>query len=209
LVGDAAAFLDPLYSPGMDWISFTASRAADLITTERSGGPIEGRITRHNYDFAESYRCWFEAIFKDKYEYLGEFDLMSVAFTLDLGFYYLGIVSQPFKLGRKAFLVPPFSDSISRPFFQIIRTYNRRFASIARRRRRMNRLGRCNRSRRFLIPGFTLEPTDASLLLKALGKWLWLEAREGWHSWGETAEREGDEVRSPAPGQRACAVVNQ
>jgi flavin-dependent dehydrogenase len=24
LVGDAAGFLDPFYSPGMDWISFTA-----------------------------------------------------------------------------------------------------------------------------------------------------------------------------------------
>ena len=23
LVGDAAAFMDPFYSPGMDWISFT------------------------------------------------------------------------------------------------------------------------------------------------------------------------------------------
>lgn len=33
---------------------------------------------------------------------------MSLAFTLDLGFYYLGIASQPFKMGIKALLVPPF-----------------------------------------------------------------------------------------------------
>ena len=33
LVGDAAAFMDPFYSPGMDWISFTASAAAAM--TER------------------------------------------------------------------------------------------------------------------------------------------------------------------------------
>src|SRR3977135_4021291 len=37
LVGDAAAFMDPFYSPGMDWISFTATSAAELITDPRSG----------------------------------------------------------------------------------------------------------------------------------------------------------------------------
>ena len=39
------------------------------------------RIEHHNRDFAVSHRCWFEAIYKDKYEYMGEFDLMSLAFT--------------------------------------------------------------------------------------------------------------------------------
>src|SRR5207248_11193839 len=48
LVGDAAGFLDPLYSPGMDWISFTASRAAELITAQRRGDAMTERIARHN-----------------------------------------------------------------------------------------------------------------------------------------------------------------
>ena len=109
---------------------------------------------------------------------------MSLAFTLDLGFYYLGIASQPFKIGAKAFLIPPFSEPISRPFFYLMRTYNRRFAQIARRRRRLKTLGRSNRSKRRLIRGFTLESTDVRLLVKALAKWLWLELSEGWHSWG-------------------------
>ena len=104
LVGDAAAFMDPFYSPGMDWISFTTSSAADLITAQRRGEPMAERITRYNRDFAVSHRSWFEAVYKDKYEYMGEFDLMSLAFTLDLGLYYLGIVSQPFKTGEKALL---------------------------------------------------------------------------------------------------------
>ena len=184
LVGDAAAFMDPFYSPGMDWISFTASSAAELITAQRRGEPMEERITRHNRDFGGSYSRWFEAVFKDKYEYMGEFDLMSLAFTLDLGFYYLGIASQPFKIGPKAFLIPPFSEPISRPFFYLMRTYNRRFAQIARRRRRLKTLGRSNRFGRRLIRGFTLESTDVGLLVRALAKWLWLELSEGWHSWG-------------------------
>jgi hypothetical protein len=207
LVGDAAAFLDPLYSPGMDWISFTASSAAELITAQRRGEPMKERIAEHNRKFVDSYRHWFEAIFKDKYEYLGEFDLMSVAFTLDLGFYYLGIASQPFKNGPSALLTPPFSDPISRPFFHLIRTYNRRFAQMARRRRRLNALGRSNCSRRLLIPGFTLKPTDVSMLMKGLAKWLWLELSEGWHSWGAAA-REGNDVHRSGAEQTECAFVN-
>ena len=95
LVGDAAAFMDPFYSPGMDWISFTASAAAELITAQRRGEPMAERIAQHNRDFAVSHRSWFEALYKDKYEYMGEWDLMSLAFRLDLGLYYLGVVRRP------------------------------------------------------------------------------------------------------------------
>ncbi len=183
LVGDAAGFLDPIYSPGMDWIAFTSAAAVDLIARERKGEAIAGRLADHNRVFRGSYQSWFEAVYRDKYEYLGEFDLMSKALTLDLGLYYLGIASQPYKLGPKALLVPPFSEKVSRPFFHLIRTYNRRFAQIARRRRRLGLLGRKNRGRRCLIPGFTLKPTDVSLILRALSSWLWLELTEGWRSW--------------------------
>src|SRR5206468_3270035 len=152
LVGDAAAFMDPFYSPGMDWISFTASAAADLITKQRKGEPITEQIERHNREFAQSHRSWFDAVYKDKYEYIGEWDLMSIAFRLDLGLYYLGIVSQPFKLGPKALLQPPFNTPLSRPVFHLMRLYNRRFAQIARRRRRLHALGRMNNGHRCLIP---------------------------------------------------------
>ena len=81
LVGDAAGFLDPIYSPGMDWISFTSTSAAELISAQRRGDSVEEQIARHNGDFAKSYRLWFEAIYQDKYEYVGEFDLMSLALT--------------------------------------------------------------------------------------------------------------------------------
>ena len=63
----------------------------------------------------------------------------------------LGIVSQPFKLGVKALLSAPFTTSLSRPVFHLMRTYNRRFAQIARRRRRMSALGKANRGQRCLI----------------------------------------------------------
>ena len=188
LVGDAAGFMDPFYSPGMDWISYTVSGAVELITAQRRGEPIAERIERHNEAFARSYRCWFQALYKDKYEYLGEFDLMSLAFILDLGLYYFGVVSQPFRHGAMAFNTPPFSQGISAPFHSLMRTYNRRFARIAQHRRETGMLGRRNRGGRMLIPGFTLNRGEMGQLLKGLVKWGWLEMTEGWRSWGGEAE---------------------
>ena len=187
LVGDAAAFLDPFYSPGMDWIAFTGSAAAELITAQRRGEPVEENIAHHNRNFALSYRSWFEAVYRDKYEYMGEWDLMSLAFRLDLGLYYLGIVSQPFKHGPRALLEPPFVTPPSRPVFHLIRTYNRRFAEMARHRRRTGMLGKKNKGMRCLIPGFTLNPADGRRVFGGLMSWMWLELTEGWRSWGRRA----------------------
>ena len=197
LVGDAAAFIDPFYSPGMDWISFTASTAAELITAQRRGEPMVERIARHNRDFSVSHRSWFEAVYKDKYEYVGEWDLMSIAFRLDLGLYYLGIVSQPFKMGPKALLLPPFSLPISRPIFHFMKFYNRRFAAMAHRRREMNALGKTNRGNRRLIPGFTLNRSDSTRLLGAVAQWLGIELAEGWRTWFQRPKKEAATPAAP------------
>jgi flavin-dependent dehydrogenase len=183
LVGDAAGFIDPFYSPGMDWISFSASAAAELITSHRRGEPMARRIAQHNKDFALSYRSWFESLYKDKYEYMGEWDLMGTAFRLDLGLYYLGPVSDIFKHGEKGLLKPLFSVPRSRLAFHFIRTYNRRFAKIARRRRTTNRLGQTNKGKRCLIPGFTLSRSDSRRLVGAMVSWARIELAEAWYSW--------------------------
>lgn len=183
LVGDAAAFLDPLYSPGMDWISFTTTAAAELIASARRGEAVGPLAARLNRDFTRSYRCWFEALYQDKYEYLGDFELMRLAFQLDVGLYYLGVVSQPFKRGPKALSEPVFSTPLSSPFFFFIRAYNRRFARIARARRNRGRWGRANQGRRFLFGGFTFTPGGAWPIARALASWARLELTEGWRSW--------------------------
>src|SRR5436190_10158327 len=142
LVGDAGAFIDPFYSPGMDWISFTASATAQLVLAQQRREEVAPLIARHNRDFVQSYARWFEAIYLNKYEYMGDFDLMRLAFLLDLGFYYLGVASQPFKRGHKALTEPVFSTPPSVPFYHFIRTYNRRLAQIARARRSRDTWGR-------------------------------------------------------------------
>jgi len=183
LVGDAAAFMDPFYSPGMDWISFTSSSAARLILEERKGQEVAPLVDRHNMDFARSYRRWFEAIYQDKYEYMGEYDLMRLAFLLDLGLYYLGVASQPFKRGAAALTEPLFSTPPSTPFFYLIRAYNRRFARMARARRARHGLGKTNDGRRFMFKGYTFAGTSSMPVVTALVSWALLELREGWRSW--------------------------
>jgi flavin-dependent dehydrogenase len=178
LVGDAAAFMDPFYSPGMDWISFTTSRAAALIGAQRRGESMSDLVERHNRDFARSHRCWFEAVYKDKYEYMGEFDLMSIALIFDLCLYYLGVASRPFKSGEKALLVPPFSETVAGPIFRFMRAYNRRFAEIARRRRKRRMLGQSNRAGRCLIPGFKLHSANPRLFIQGFAKWARVELGE-------------------------------
>jgi flavin-dependent dehydrogenase len=176
LVGDAAGFLDPFYSPGMDWLSFTSVCASRLIL---------GRLPpeKYNRDFALSYRRWFEALYKDKYEYIGEFDLMRTAFLLDLGLYYLGVVTQPYTLGLRAFLVPVFSPPAAAPFYRLMRFYNRRLAAIGRSRRARGGWGKRNAGQRFMFAGYTFAPRSAWHIVKAIAYWWRLELTEGWRSW--------------------------
>ncbi len=196
LVGDAAGFLDPFYSPGMDWISFTATGAVEMILAERRGEGMRERIRKHNRDFGVSYARWFEAIYKDKYEYMGDYELMRLAFLLDLGFYYLGVASQPFKRGAEGLRETVFSTRPSVPFYHLMRFYNRRFARIARARKRRGAWGRRNHAHRFLFGGFTFARSSITPVIKALACWAFLEIREGWRTWFNRPEE------TPTPGQR-------
>lgn len=199
LVGDAAAFLDPLYSPGMDWISFTVTSTVAMITAERAGEDVQPLVAQHNAAFLQSYRRWFQAIYQDKYDYLGEWDLMRLAFRMDLGLYYLGIVSQPFKFGPRSLQIPPFSPPVSNPVFWFIRLYNRRMAAIARERRRRGLLGRANRGKNFLFPSFSLGPSDLKYVAASVLRWMSIELREGWRTWFSSPQNEPVSKPVPAP----------
>lgn len=196
LVGDAAAFMDPLYSPGMDWISFTSVNAVDLIAAQLRGEAVGDKIAKLNRDFVRSYDRWFDAIYRDKYDYIGECDLLRPAFLLDLGLYYLGVVKKPFLEGRKGLMVFPFSHVSSVAAYHVMRTYNRRLAAIGRSRRMRRMLGRANHGRRHMIRGYTLDPKDQLHFFGPLWQWLKLELTEGWRSWGRS--RREDSAEPPA-----------
>ena len=183
LVGDAGAFLDPFYSPGMDWLSFTVTRATDMILAQQRGESAAQPVYEYNRDFIRSYERWFEAIYLNKYEYLGDYELMRLGFLLDLGMYYLGVAAQPYKRGLAGLREPVFTTAPSVPFYHLMRAYNRRLASIARCRRARGTWGRHNANRRFMFGGYTFSRASSKHVLKALLGWAWLEATEGWRSW--------------------------
>ena len=185
IVGDAAAFIDPFYSPGMDWISFTSYAASEMIAAQQRGEDVAKLVEKHNRNFTRSQAWWFNALYKDKYDYMGDFELMRTAFLLDLGLYYLGVAGLIYKQGPKAlgygvFITPP-----SVPVYHLMRTYNRRFAAISRARRERGTFGRMNDAQRFMFGGFTFERDGANTkhILKALLRWGVLEITEGWRSW--------------------------
>lgn len=186
LVGDAAGFLDPFYSQGMDWIAFTTAAAAQLIADEGWGPGTAEAVNNHNHVFGQSYRRWFEAIYQDKYDYMGDFELMNLAFRLDLGLYYLGIVSQPYLRGPETLTCPAFGHPRSLWPYRLIRHYNRRLSAIARKRMEMGRWGRHNQGRHFPFQSFELRSSLGFRIIWSLILYLGLEIREGWRSWGHT-----------------------
>jgi flavin-dependent dehydrogenase len=186
LVGDAAGFIDPFYSPGMDWISYTASAAAALVDGSLRGKPKEPRIARHNELFTTSYDRWFRAIYQDKYVYMGDHELMTLAFRLDLGFYYAGVVSQPFKRGAVALETPVFSGPGTGLPYNLIARYNRRLVAIACSRMKRGTWGRRNHRGYFPFRSYELTWTLPFRLLAVITAYVRLELTEGWRTWFQT-----------------------
>lgn len=183
LVGDAAAFIDPFYSPGLDWVSFTSFGTASMIASERSGkwDPAEAEL--RNQLLTGSYHRWFKAIYKDKYYYMGDWELMKIAFQLDLGLYYLGVVSQPYKYGEKSFLAAPLNGPYTRFPAWLIATYNRRLSQIGKSRMKRGTWGRLNNGHYLPFKSFGFDISLKTRVLAALGSWMLLEMKEGWRSW--------------------------
>jgi hypothetical protein len=183
LVGDAAAFLDPFYSPGMDWIAFSSSAAAALIDGGFRGTPVAPAVATHNRRFSQAYDRWFRALYKDKYYYLGDFELMLVSFRLDLGMYNLGAVRPVFRHGAATLEVPGFARVHAAVPAALMAFYNRRLAAMAQSRRLRGTWGRRNAGRYFPFTSYEFNRRLLPRVLWAFVHWLRLEVREGWRTW--------------------------
>lgn len=157
-VGGAAGFVDPLYGRHLDWTSRTVMAAAEAILAERplrwAAAPVMAR---------------------DKYQYIGEFDLMRAAYLFDLGFYTLRVARVPYREGADRLTEPPAES-------RILDLLNRRCARIARARRARGMLGRSNAGRRALFTSFNFNLASGWPLVGAALRWAWLEITEGWRS---------------------------
>src|SRR5437763_13593607 len=91
-VGDATGFIDPLYSPGLDFCSYTSYYVADVLARSLAGEDVADALTYYNEQYPITYRLWFETLYKDKYYYMGDAELMAAALLLDGGTYFIGLL---------------------------------------------------------------------------------------------------------------------
>lgn len=101
LVGEAAAFPDPLYSPGSDFIAMENDFVSDLILRDFAGEGAEAVAERGElYDAFMQYR--FEStmlLYRKLYQTLGSYELFGLKWDFDIACYY-NLWVEPYMLDR-------------------------------------------------------------------------------------------------------------
>src|ERR1043166_1294861 len=172
MVGDAAGFIDPLYSPGLDFCSYTSYYVADLLARDLRGDNISQRLSHYNQQYPVTYRYWFESLFKNKYYYMGDADLMSAALLLDVSSYYIGLVQAVYRDPEREFLNLPFTGIGGKVVRGIMSFYNRRLATMANRRWATGYYMKRNAGWRELYDGFVPDMRLGKQILRGLRRWL-------------------------------------
>jgi flavin-dependent dehydrogenase len=175
LLGDAASFLDPYYSPGLDHASFTAEATAEIVGLDAKGKDIAARIVEHNEAFTRSYTRFFRSIFKDKYYYMGEADLLGAAMILDTAHYYIFVVIPAYRIAKKFVWMPVLGPKPAFFSYHFIRFYHRRFKSIALARRAAGEAGTRNDGHR-IKAYFNLNLSPLHMVLRGVKLWAFAEA---------------------------------
>jgi hypothetical protein len=138
---------------------------------------VSAEIASYNARFAFCYRAWFDALYRDKYFYMGDAELMSAAFLLDVASYHLGPVWQVYRDPATQFDFFPFDGAPGRIAARVMRFYNRRLVVLAQRKIAAGTYGARNAGWRLLVPGFAPEPATFKLLIRGLRRWLVAEMR--------------------------------
>jgi len=182
LLGDAASFMDPYYSPGLDHLAMSVFATVELVADDLDGrlgeAALAARVAEHDRRFRRSYDRWLEALYLGKYELMGDAELTACAYLVDTALYYLGIVT-PIYRHPAALAHPAFGLSIrqSGVAFRFMRRFNRRMNRLARLRRTTGRYGRKNAGWRKIGPSPGLGLRALPMLAAGVALWLRLEAQ--------------------------------
>jgi len=176
LLGDAAAFLDPYYSPGLDHASFTVEATVEILKRDAMNENIDALIAEHNETFVRSYWRFFRAAYKDKYYYMGEADLLSASMLIDTAQYYIFVVIPAYRFMKKFHWMPVLGPRPAFLSYHMMQTYNRRFKAIAEARRAAGEAGMYNDGRR-ITAYFNLGLAPMRMALRGLKLWLRAEMK--------------------------------
>lgn len=199
LVGDAASFIDPYYSPGLDHASYSIYSTARLIQQELGGSldddSLDERIAEHNGRFERSYGRWLSALYLDKYEILGDAELTAASFLVDTAMYYLGVVG-PATGNVEEFRHPIFGVALRRAKYaaDAMDFFRGRMVKLARFRRRVGSYGRKNRNWRVYPRRFQYGWPAVGLLARGIRIWLAAELEYLIHRLGKGAVDVGSPV---------------
>ena len=171
IVGDAAGFIDPLYSPGLDSCSYTSYYVADFVARSVAGEDVADSLHHYNVQYPVTYRSWFESLYKDKYYYMGDAELMSTALLLDVSSYYTGLVRAVYRDPEREFLHLPFSGNGGKFVRKIMNFYGRRLTAMANRRWATGYYGKRNAGWRELYDGFVPDTRLRKQIFRGLRRW--------------------------------------
>lgn len=87
VTGEAGAFLDPLYSPGTDFISINNSFLSDLILRDLAGEDISGRAHIYEQSHLKIVDNWIP-VYQNKYLLMGKTQIMVVKIFWDWATYW-------------------------------------------------------------------------------------------------------------------------
>ena len=181
LVGDAAGFIDPLYSPGIDQLSFSVSWTTELLEQSNlAAAEFEETLSDHNRRYSRFMNGYFNAIYRDKYTILGDYDTMTASFLVETALYYIVLIMKLYRGSSRQLLEPPFYKDMSEPGIAAISLFRKRLVAIARRRMKLGTYGIRNRGRRPNLSGYSLGLSTFTMFLRGLGHWIRAEAEHAW-----------------------------
>lgn len=86
-VGEAAAFLDPFYSPGTDFIAMSNTWLSDLILRELNGEDVSFRAEIYEQTYLTLVQSWIP-IYQNKYLLMGNTQIMTAKILWDWAIYW-------------------------------------------------------------------------------------------------------------------------
>src|SRR6266404_5979140 len=136
-----------------------------------AGDDVAEQLRHYNEQFPVTYRYWFESLYKDKYYYMGDADLMSAALLLDVSSYYLGLVRAVYRDPESGFLNLPFTGIGGRFARNVMTFYGRRLVALANRRWATGYYGKRNAGWRELYDGFVPDIRIRKQIRRGLLRW--------------------------------------
>ena len=186
-VGDAGGFIDPFYSPGLDQTAFSVYSRVNYIVQALQGAPTEESVAErakeyelHNVRYARFFNYFYEAIYRDKYYVMGDYDTMTTAFLMDTALYYLAAIQPVYRWSAERLAVPPYYQDGSEIAFYPMRFYNRRLVALAKRKKKLGIYGNHNDGLRPIFVGFSLRSSAYVMLAHGVLRWWKAELANAW-----------------------------